>query len=142
MRIAVIITCIALVQGCSIHQNVKPVASKDIEMLTIIENPDVKGSFLKALREDIEAEGIQTNLAPARSPVEEYPYALTYTANWAWDLALYMVYTDIEVFKDGKSIGSAVYDSRYGGGNMAKFINAEQKIDELVEELFPNGQED
>ena len=114
MRTLILLSLIALVQGCTIRQDIKPVNDASITQLTIIENPDVKLTYLKGLREDIEAKGIQTDLAPARTPPEEYAYALTYTANWAWDLALYMVYTKIDVYKEGAPIGNALYDARMG----------------------------
>jgi hypothetical protein len=60
----------------------------------------------------------------------------TYTANWRWDLALYMAFAEIIVYAEGTKVGSAVYDSLHGGANMNKFINAEAKIRELVDELF------
>jgi hypothetical protein len=48
-----------------------------------------------------------------------------------------MSYADIRVFMNGRETGSAVYDARSGGGRLDKFIDAEGKIAELVEELFP-----
>ncbi len=47
-----------------------------------------------------------------------------------------MSYAEINVFHNGVLDGKAVYDSRSGGGNMSKFIDAEEKIQELVEELM------
>ena len=41
--------------------------------------------------------------------------------------------------KDGKPVGEAKYDSTRGGGNMGKFIDADKKITELVNQLFPGG---
>ena len=63
-------------------------------------------------------------------------WTLTYTARWTWDLALYMSYAEIKVFKNGKLDGEAMYDSTRGGANMSKFIDSEPKIRELVEELM------
>jgi len=69
--------------------------------------------------------------------ITECPVASTYTANWQWDLGLYMSYADIKVFSNGQQSGQATYDSRSGGANMNKFIKGESKITELVNELFP-----
>jgi hypothetical protein len=61
----------------------------------------------------------------------------TYTAKWRWDLALYMAYAEIKVYGNGQLIGEATYDSQRGGGNMGKFIDADKKITELTNQLFP-----
>jgi hypothetical protein len=50
-----------------------------------------------------------------------------------------MAYAEINVFVDGKPSGQAKYDSQSGGANMGKFIAAEKKIAELVDQLFPGG---
>lgn len=61
----------------------------------------------------------------------------TYIARWRWDLALYMAYAKIDVYRDGRPVGQALYDALMGGGRLDKFIDAEQKIRELVDSLFP-----
>ena len=51
-----------------------------------------------------------------------------------------MSYADIRVYQYGQQVGQAEYDSRWGGGRVIdKFINAEKKITELTNQLFPNG---
>jgi len=51
-----------------------------------------------------------------------------------------MVYAEIKVFYQGKLDGEAIYDARMGGANMNKFIDAEPKIRELVEQLIQQKQ--
>jgi len=137
MRITgLLLVVVVLLQGCSINQKVTPVAGKGIAELTVIENPAVKNTFLDALKKAVEEQGVAVQVGPAAADPEDYPYAMTYTANWTWDMALYLVYTEINVFEKGEEIGKAVYDSRRGGARMDKFINAENKVKELVGELF------
>jgi hypothetical protein len=78
-------------------------------------------------------------LLPPSSPLTECPITSTYTANWRWDLALYMAFADIKVYNNGQQAGQATYDSLHGGANMGKFIKGEAKITELINELFPGG---
>ncbi len=47
-----------------------------------------------------------------------------------------MTYADIQVFVNGKQHGQAVYDSRRGSARMDKFISADKKVRELVDELI------
>lgn len=142
MRIVGLLAVVVLLQGCSISQKVTPVARKDMAELTVIENPAVKNTFLDALKKAVEEQGVTAHVGPAATTPEDYPYAMTYTANWTWDMALYLVYAEINVFEKGKEIGKAVYDSRRGGARMDKFINAENKVKELVGELFGGQQPD
>ena len=136
MRLAGLLTVVILLQGCSIQQKVTPVANMEIAEITIIENPAVKTPFRDAIKTAVEKEGMTAQLGPASSTPEDYPYALTYTANWAWDMALYLVYAEINVYNQDKVIGTALYDATRGGGNLGKFINAEEKVEELIAQLF------
>ena len=52
---------------------------------------------------------------------------------------MYMKYGEIKVYRSPALIGLAVYDATWGGGRPDKFINAENKIRELVDELFSTG---
>jgi hypothetical protein len=126
-----------LMTGCTISQKVDPVPKLAATEICIIENPDVRASFLEAYRSALQAKNFQTKILPQTATPRDCPQASTYTANWRWDLALYLAFVDINIFVDGKSVGRAIYDSLAGGGNMSKFINAEKKIYELVDQLFP-----
>lgn len=66
------------------------------------------------------------------------PYHLVYTANWQWDLAVYLTYFQAIVMKDGKKIGEVEYDARQGSGRMDKFGGTADKIRPLLIDLFNN----
>jgi hypothetical protein len=51
-----------------------------------------------------------------------------------------MKYAEIKVYRAAALVGEAVYDATWGGGRLDKFINAENKIRELVNELFATNQ--
>ena len=59
----------------------------------------------------------------------------TYTATWGWDLALYMSYAKINIYNNGGESAEAVY-KLVRPGLFGKFISAEKKINELVDQLF------
>jgi hypothetical protein len=52
---------------------------------------------------------------------------------------MYMRYAEIKVYRGVALVGLAVYDATWGGGRPDKFINAENKIRELVDQLFSTG---
>jgi hypothetical protein len=125
--------------GCSIKQDVRPVglAERGDKQLCIRENPDVRQGFLQAYRSRLERKGFSVTLLRSDAPVTACPLTSTYTANWRWDLALYMAYAEILVYRNGQVAGRASYDALGGGGRLDKFISATTKINELVDELFP-----
>ena len=129
-----------LLAGCgSIQQVVKPVVSSSSEPrdICVIDNPAVRESFLAAYRKALSERGFAVRTLPAGSSVASCPLTSTYTANWRWDLALYLAYTNLKVFQSGQLGGEALYDSMGAGASTSKFVNAEEKIRELTSQLFP-----
>ncbi len=130
--------CIALT-GCAIHQTVRPVEQFEDKQVCIVESPSVRAGFLDAYKRALVAKGYVVKQLPQSASLVECPITSTYTATWQWDLAIYMAYAEITVYNNGKPIGKATYDARRGGGNMSKFIDADKKISELTNQLFPGG---
>jgi hypothetical protein len=105
----------------------------------VIENPAVRAGFVEAYKRSLATKGYTVRQLPASAAITDCPTTSTYSANWRWDLAMYMAYAEIKVYSNGQPAGQAQYDSLRGGGNMNKFIDADRKIDELVNQLFPGG---
>lgn len=136
-RLILAAVVIPLLGACAITQNVSPVEPFDGKEICVIENPAViQAAFLPTYQQKLEGKGFTVRVLPADAKVTDCPVTSTYTANWRWDLALYMAYADLRIFTNGKQAGQATYDSLSGGANMAKFIKADVKIGELVDELF------
>ncbi len=128
-----------LLSACAIRQQVRPVERFEDKQVCIIENSSVKHGFLAVYRRALTQKGYEVRMLPASAALNECPIVSTYSANWRWDLASYMAYAEIKVYQNAKPSGEALYDSTHGGGNMNKFISAESKIMELVNQLFPGG---
>lgn len=126
--------------GCAIHQSVRaieqPLAQREI---CIIESPAVRSGFLQTLKRGLQDKGYSVRHLPATASATDCPVTATYNGTWRWDLALYLAYADIRIFSAGQQIGEAKYDATSAGGSLAKFIEADQKILELVNQLFPSG---
>jgi len=143
MRAATLLTLIAAVaiSGCSIKQNVTP-ATLSAELapeICMIPAIGLRSGFNTTYQQLLRDKGFTTRqMAPGSSP-NRCPLSTTYTGRWGWDLALYMKYADIRVYEQGRQVGQAEYDARWGGGRLDKFISAEEKIAELTHQLFPNG---
>lgn len=138
-RLILVLALLGTLHGCAISQRVTPVQRPALAReICIVRNPDVRENFLAALREALESKGFVPGVLEPGSPTSSCALSSQYTANWRWDLALYMAFAKITVHENGIEVGSAVYDSLGGGGNMGKFIDAEKKVKELVGELFPS----
>lgn len=126
------------ISGCAIHQKVSPVGQFQVKQICIIENSAVREGFLSAYRLTLAEKGYDVRVVPQSASSSDCAITSTYTANWRWDLALYMAYAEIKIYNQGKLAGEAVYNALGGGGNPNKFIRGEEKIKELVNELFPH----
>jgi hypothetical protein len=138
-RFVAILALSATLVGCAIHQTVRPVGRLEGREICVIDNPAVRTTFIEAYKRSLTNKGFIVRQLPASAAITQCPITSTYTANWRWDLALYMAYADIKVFSQGNQVGQVTYDSMGGGANMNKFIAAERKIDELVNQLFQAG---
>lgn len=125
-----------LISACSIKQTIEPAEISKGSELCIIDNPAVRAGFLKEFKSVLSNKSIAYKVVSESSVPEDCEWTATYTANWTWDLAMYMSYAEIKIFHDGSLDGEAIYDSRRGVGNMDKFIDAETKIQELLNELM------
>ncbi len=141
---AVTATCMVLC-SCTIKQAVDPVAAQSGDQtVCVTNNPQVRMGFEDALVKAIRNRGYTVKVVQRGSEAYQRCTMLTdYTASWQWDVGLYLTYANIKVYKneDGEQVemGSAVYDSTGGGFNLSKFINAENKVNELVRILFPEA---
>lgn len=138
-RLALLAVVAALSTGCAINQTVKPVERFADKKVCIISNPAVREGFMVSYKQALEAKGYIVQQLPAQASIVECPITSTYVANWRWDLAIYMTYANIKVYNSGKPIGEAIYDAKRAGMNTGKFIDADKKIRELVDQLFPGG---
>lgn len=134
--LALVIGCVS---ACTIQQQITPVDRAVLAdpVVCIIEDPAVRPGFLAEVLKALRDLGYSTQQLPPDASVTECATVMTYTARWSWDLTIYMSYARIVVYSDGAKAGEALYDATRGGGRLDKFIDAEPKIRELVEELFP-----
>lgn len=129
-----------LITACSIKQEITPVPGPlETDEICIIRNPAVyKEGFLEAMQQALKDRGYTPRvLSREAKELSDCKYNINYTANWRWDLALYMSYAKIDVINNNTVVGTALYDANMGGGNFSKFINGTKKVRELVDQLIP-----
>lgn len=139
-KVLIVFAALMMTTACSIKQRVDPVQVGRSDEVCIQKNPDVREGFLAEVEKVLTEKQIKYRVLEQLDAAQQCEWTATYTANWAWDLALYMVYAEIKVFHQGRLDGEAIYDARMGGANMNKFIDSEPKIRELIEELIRQKQ--
>jgi hypothetical protein len=138
---AILVAALAsfFVSGCAVNQDIRPVqlASTAERTICIIEHPATRNTFRDAYQRELQNRGFQAQIIPAGSPYNSCPLTTTYVARWSWDITIYMSFAQIRVFQNGQEAGSAIYDARMAGARLDKWIDADQKVAEMVAELFP-----
>lgn len=69
---------------------------------------------------------------------KEARHVLSYTANWKWDMAMYLTYFQATLLDDSKVLGRVEYDANMGGGRPDKFGKTAEKIRPLLIDLLQN----
>lgn len=143
MKPVVAFAAIALaLSGCAITQEVTPSAlDQRAQELCLVRNSEVvQDGFHDVYVRVLENKGFRVRSLPDGSPSTSCPLVATYEAIYRWDMAIYLARVDLRMWADGREAGRAVYDSLSGGANMGKFIRTEEKLAELVDQLFPKLQ--
>ncbi len=134
------IVCVSLLalnlSACVIQQEVNPYSYANTEEICIIEDDAVREGFIDQLKRSMRDRGIAFKVIDGDSTINSCPVTLTYLARWSWDLTIYMSLAELKIYRNGVLSGDALYDARRGSGRLKKFIDAEEKVDELVQELF------
>lgn len=134
--ISVAVASALTLAGCAITQSVKPVAASGLSEICIKNNPQVMmKDFPKELQAQIERKGIKTSTYDGEKPAA-CRHHLEFTANWRWDLAMYLVFADLRVYEGGLMVGQATYDAHGGGASFSKFGSTSEKLGPLVDQLF------
>lgn len=139
-KIIILIMATVVLSACSIKQTIEPAELNNQANVCIVNNPKVKDGFLASIQESLEIKGIDFKVVERDFSNPGCEWKITYTAHWGWDLAVYMTYAKISVYRNGELNGQAEYDSRRGGGRLDKFINADEKVKELMENLIQSSQ--
>jgi len=132
---------VAFMPGCTINRKVSPATpASSISTIYVQRNPNVHMAGLHPeIVQQLTTLGFQVESFDTVRP-KEAKHWMTYTANWAWDMAMYLTYFETMLMEEGRVLGRAEYDARLGGGNMGKFGKTAEKIRPLLIELLQNVQ--
>ncbi|MES2693297.1 MAG: Sbal_3080 family lipoprotein [Verrucomicrobiota bacterium] len=125
--------------GCAISKNVQSV-QKGTAVQTIYVGHNDRVLMKDCTNEivtQLKSLGFDAQRYDGDRPKEAKQY-LTYTANWQWDIAMYLTYFRATLYDDGRVLGEAEYDAKMGGANLAKFGTTADKLKPLLTQLLAN----
>jgi hypothetical protein len=135
-RITVLAIVAATTTGCSISKTIDPVKAAKVSQICILDNPKVlMDGFKPEVEQQLQAMSYQTRTYTGVRP-SECSHHMEYTANWQWDMAMYLSYAEFRVYDAQGIAGSATYNARNGGGRLDKFGPTAEKIRPLLMQLF------
>lgn len=136
MRAIGVTALLAVLSACAASKTIVEAPTGDkISKVCIQENPKVaQAGFLPEVVRQIEARGVETISYIDTAP-EGCPVRMSYTANWSWDLALFLSFADFSLTRDGGPAGRATYTATQWTSD--KFGPTAQKIQPLIAQLFP-----
>ncbi|HIG12797.1 MAG: Sbal_3080 family lipoprotein [bacterium] len=136
MKWLALLAC-SILASCSITREVQSIdSSLSIGSVALEHNTEVHMAGLHPeIVSQLEVMGLQVTEFTGTPPADA-DCVLRYTANWGWDLAMYLTFFRIDAFKNETRLGSAQYDARFGGLHMGKFGATAEKLRPLLQELF------
>lgn len=137
MRNAVALLAAVVCASCAMKQTVQP-STLTTRNVCLIENPAVLYNFDTSLASHLRRKGLSVRVVKPDEDTSNCPASVTYTANWTWDFTPYMRFAQITLIEGNAPAGQAVYDTSNGGMRLDKWVNADKKIGELVDQLFPS----
>jgi hypothetical protein len=129
---SLVLLAVATLSACSTAtKQVNPVSAGELKRICIIENPRVSFDFLGVYRKTLEGRGLQVEVLPSSAALNACPLTSRYTANYRWDLVMYLSYAEITVYREGQPAGRAMFTA-----GADRFFATDTKIKELIDELF------
>ncbi|WP_076919766.1 Sbal_3080 family lipoprotein [Pseudoalteromonas sp. SK18] len=149
LKITITAAIVTTLAGCAAKQDITRFEINKPKTVCIAEHKEVREGVIDAMKKGFSKNDVNTRVISANYVLKHQDYQTDllngdtkdcnavayYVANWRWDLALYMAYANIWIkdIETNEKIAQASYRT---GGGLDKFINAEEKIIELIDGMF------
>ncbi|MGB7540397.1 MAG: Sbal_3080 family lipoprotein, partial [Burkholderiales bacterium] len=135
--------------GCTTVQQITKLDAGKVSNVCIVEHKEVRETVLETIEEGLTRHGVKYRVIPGSYVIKDNRWiptfqseqasdcdaVLFYVANWTWDITMYMHFANIWMTTPDRKmrLGNASYDAR---ASLNKFINAHDKLIELVDGIF------
>ncbi|GJG96188.1 Sbal_3080 family lipoprotein [Cupriavidus pauculus] len=115
------------------------VVGADGALFCVITNQVNGNAFVDDFTNALRARNFEVKLLPPYASVASCPMTATYVGQRQTYITPFLVSADITVFRNGERVGKAVFNANRsaGGINLSHLIPPGNKIEELVDRLFP-----
>ncbi|WP_432737357.1 Sbal_3080 family lipoprotein [Maridesulfovibrio sp. FT414] len=103
------------------------------ETVCIIDDPETREGFKKAMQNWLNKENIKNQIVPASSKVDSCAWTMRYYGRWSWDLALFLSDAEITAYKNGIEAGEV--NLRVGQWDSHKFEDGDNRIYKMMDML-------
>ena len=150
MRLIALVVALAIT-ACTTIQEVTPVSEPPPGIVCVVEHDAVMDGIRDAIVDSLADRGIRSRVVAGEyekshalwtgetrpAEVGECDALIFYVANWNWDIGYYMYFANLWMTDatGQRLLGRATYDASRNAG-FGKFIKAEKKIRELMEEML------
>ena len=136
-RVAVLIALLFALTSCTITTAVSPVKDVNVGLVCVKQNDAIYSKeFGQGVVNLLQEKGIKATLYYTNDVPTACSHRLEYTAEWKWDMAMFLYTAKLNVCSGNELIGEALYDARKGTGSMKKFGSTAEKISPLLDQLF------
>lgn len=125
-------TCLFLCQCNSVRYSGNAPATQP-QSIAIVKNDKLHMSGMQPeVVKQVQAMGITTRLVDA-PPTTNETY-MTFTANWSWDLAMYLRYFKADLYQNQQKVSGVEYVT--SGMDMGKFGPTDEKIRPMLRKMI------
>lgn len=137
-----VLAAVLLLTGCTITKKVTAVpAGARIQAIHVVKNDKVlyKQDLFDELLETIREQGFEARPVLGEKP-RDAAHVLEFSANWNWDMAMYLTFFHATLWEGEKVLGEITYDATRGGGRMDKFGTTGSKVRPLMAEMLKGAE--
>lgn len=124
-----------MLAGCAVSHDFKAAPGiKNAVTINIVEDHETREGVLDVMTTWLTENGFKHKILPPGSDINQEGWMLTYTAQWSWDLTIYLSKAIISAYNNGMPMGYAKYSAT--GFDLNKFEKAEPTIRKMMSNLF------
>jgi len=137
MKRLYLLSIVFVLAACTVTKVTPLDPSLRVRKVCIEDNPKViVPDFLDIIRDGFSRHGIATEVYSGEMP-EGCDGKLTYTALRSWDLAPFLSYAELRLYRDGAQIAYGEFHLRGKGGYaLTKYKSTRAKMDPVIDELL------
>lgn len=139
LKLILTLSLVSLITACAAPKySASPIMSDLADQkpeVVVVKDAETREGFLRVIKSWLDRNNYKYKVENDGAYHDVEKLTIQYYGNWKWDLALFLSDAKIEAFKGGERVGRVDYRAP-NTFNAAKFSDAEERIDYMLEVLF------